>query len=35
MKIIEENEKKSIENMYFAAVKKFIKDYKDKDYVTD
>jgi len=35
MKIIEANEKGSVENMYYAAVKKFIKDYKDKDYVTD
>jgi len=35
MKIIEANEEGSVENMYYAAVKKFIKDYKDKDYVTD
>jgi len=35
MKIIETNEKDSIENMYYAAVKRFIRDYKDKDYVTD
>lgn len=35
LKIIETYEKKSIENIYYAAVKRFIKDYKDKDYLTD
>lgn len=35
MKIIEANEKNSIENIYHSAIKKFIKDYKDKGYITD
>jgi len=35
MKIIESYEKDSIENIYFAAVKRFIKDYKNKDYITN
>jgi len=35
VKLIEMNYPWSIENMYHAAVKKFILDYKDKDWVTD
>jgi tRNA(Ile)-lysidine synthase TilS/MesJ len=35
MKIIEANQPWSLENMYHAAVKKFIKDYKDKNWITD
>lgn len=35
MKIIETQEEGSIENMYQASVKKFIQDYKDKNYITD
>jgi tRNA(Ile)-lysidine synthase TilS/MesJ len=35
MKLIEEKEPWSIENMYFAAVKEFIKCYKDKNWIID
>jgi tRNA 2-thiocytidine biosynthesis protein TtcA len=35
VKIIEMNQPWSIENMYHAAIKKFILDYKDKDRITD
>jgi len=35
MKIIEMNQPWSLENMYHAAVKKFIKDYKDTWRITD
>ena len=34
-KLIEEKEEKSIENIYFGAVKEFIKCYKDKNRITD
>lgn len=35
VKIVEINQPWSIENMYHAAIKKFILDYKDKGWVTD
>ena len=35
VKFIEEKEKKSIENIYFWAVKEFIKCYKDKNRITN
>lgn len=35
MQIIEEKEQNSIENIYHASIKKFIQDYKHKDYITD
>jgi len=35
IKIIENKEPKSVENIYFSAIKEFIKKYKDKNYITD
>jgi len=35
LKLIEEKEENSIENIYFGAVKQFIKCYKDKNRITD
>ncbi len=33
--LIEKQEKRSIENIYFWSLKKFIKEYKDKNRITD